>query len=230
MTLHLLPNLLCDSCDHRLFLPAHVDVVMTTLDGLIAESVSGGRRYLKRFTTKRPPHEMPIALVGEDPDFLLEPIQGQQQWGLVSDAGLPCLADPGAALVRRAQQLHLPIQTYPGPSSITMALVLSGLPAQSFTFHGYLPKEPTHRKQTLIVLEKRSEEERSTQIFIEAPYRNAHTFAACLEFLHPQTWMTVGVELTAPTQFLDTRRIAEWRVHPLTLTKTPAIFLIRRAL
>jgi len=226
MTLHLLPNLLAEGVSHPLFLPQSVDMAVASLDGLIAESVAGGRRYLKHFSTKKPPHEMPIALLSEPVDFLLEPVLKGEQWGVVSDAGLPCLADPGAMLVRYARQKRVAIRTYPGPSSITMALVLSGLPGQKFTFHGYLPKDPAGRRQALQNLERVSLQEKSTQIFIEAPYRNQHTWAACLEVLRPQTWLTVALDLTAPSEFIETKKVEKWKQETLLLEKRPAIFLV----
>lgn len=226
MTLHLLPNLLAEGVDARLFLPSSVDQAVLSLDGLIAESMPGGRRYLKHFKTKVPIHQLPIALITEPVDFLLEPVLKGEQWGVVSDAGLPCLADPGSMLVRRAREKGLELKTYPGPSSLTMSLILSGLPGQRFTFHGYLPKEPAGRKEALIALQTRSKQDKATQIFIEAPYRNAHTFAACLQTLHAQTWLSLGMNLTSPSQIMDTKKIHQWQQAPLQLGKSPAIFLI----
>ncbi len=106
-----------------------------------------GRRYLKRFETKKPALEIPIALFNEHTpedhiDFLLEPIANGERWGLVSDAGLPCIADPGSKLVHRARQKGLHVQAFVGPSAILLALMLSGLPGQKFYFNGYLNREP----------------------------------------------------------------------------------------
>src|SRR5258708_21049619 len=148
----LLPNLLGEHRHHEMFLPSSVDKAVSSLDGLIAESDIEGRRFLKRFETKKPAMEIPIALFNEHTpddhiDFLLEPIVKGGRWGLVSDAGLPCIADPGAKLVQRARQLGILIQAFVGPSSILFALMLSGLPGQKFAFQGYLPKGPEDRKK-----------------------------------------------------------------------------------
>jgi 16S rRNA (cytidine1402-2'-O)-methyltransferase len=230
MTLYLLPNVLGPVDDHRLFLPESVERVLSQIDGLIAESEGEGRRYLKRFATKKKPHEIPIALLTkhkEAPDFLLEPVRKGEKWGLISDCGLPCLADPGAALVRRAYELKLKVEAYAGPSSLTHGLMLSGLPAQMFAFHGYLPKQPDVRLQAIRRLEKTKQ---TTHLFIEAPYRNLYTLNACLQTLHPNTLLCVASSLTLPDQWIHTASIASW--HKLSiqalspfLVKQPVLFL-----
>lgn len=228
----LLPNLLGDHRHHAPFLPSSVDKAMTTLDGLIAESEVEGRRYLKRFETKKPAQEIPIALFNEHTpddhiDFLLQPIIAGERWGFVSDAGLPCLADPGAKLVRRARELGVVIQAFVGPSAVTLALMLSGLPAQRFNFLGYLSKEPEQRKKQIKALAATSQKEDSTQVFIEAPYRNKHTLEALLEILPDTAWLCVGWDLTLPTQGLVSQPIERWKKSPLpNLEKKPAIFLV----
>ncbi len=226
MTLYLLPNLLGPLPNHSLFLPESVDGAVSAIDGLIAESEGEGRRYLKRFATKKKPHEMPMALLTskkQEIDFLLEPLLKGETWGLISDAGLPCLADPGAALVRRAHHLKIPIVAFPGPSSITHALMLSGLSGQQFTFHGYAHKEPSERAQEFRLWEKSRQ---MTHIFIEAPYRNSHTFAACLKELQESTWLCVASSLTLPDQWICTQQIRQWRkAPPPAIEKRPMIFL-----
>ena len=150
----LLPNLLGELPHPEIFLPQSVFKAVSTIDGLIAESETCGRRYLKRFETKKSYQDTPVALLNEhtpseDLDFLLEPILKGERWGLISDAGLPCIADPGFELVRRARLKGIPIQAFVGPSSILMGLMLSGLPAQKFTFQGYLDKTPVKREEQL---------------------------------------------------------------------------------
>lgn len=226
MTLLLLPNLLGPLKDHREFLPSSVDQVIASMDGLIAESEGEGRRYLKRFNTKKKPHEMPVALLSKkfkDLDFLLEPVVKGETWGVVSDCGLPCLADPGAALVLRARQLNIPVVAFTGPSSFTYALMLSGLPGQSFFFHGYLPKTPNDRIKKLREWEKLKS---TTHLFIEAPYRNMHTFQACLQTLHNDTLFCVASSLTLPDEWVQTLPISLWRKQPTpTIAKKPTLFL-----
>lgn len=225
MTLYLLPNLLGPLPDHRLFLPSSVDEVMGKLDGLIAESEGEGRRYLKRFKTKKKPNEMPIALFNKqakEHDFLLEPLLKGESWGVVSDCGLPSIADPAASLVLRAKQLNIPICAFSGPSAITHALLLSGLPGQCFYFHGYIAKEREERQKCLRTWQKIP---RTTHIFIEAPYRNHHTFQACLEVLDKDVLLCVAENLTLENERVDTFPIAHWRAHPKAPGKHPALFL-----
>lgn len=228
----LLPNLLGDHRHHQPYLPASVDKAVATLDGLIAESVTAGRRYLGRFETKKPSHEIPIAIYDkktpdEDLDFLLEPIRKGERWGLVSDAGLPCIADPGSKLVLRAKQTGITIQTFVGPSSIILALMGSGLPGQRFAFHGYLDKELPKKKKEIVQLEKKAQEEESTQIFMETPYRNQETLEALLEVLNEKTLLNVSWELTLTGQGSVTHPVQVWKKNALpNLEKRNALFLI----
>lgn len=228
----LLPNLLGDNPHHGVFLPASVDRAVQSIDGLIAESESGGRRYLSRFNLDRKPQEVPIALYNKnvhqnDLDFLLEPIINGQRWGLVTDCGLPCLADPGHKLVYRARQLGITVQAFVGPSSIIMSLMLSGLPAQRFSFHGYIDKEPKQRESQIRQLEKESKAKDSTEIFMEAPHRNGYTLQALLENLHDQTHLCVAWDLTMPTQGIVCQPIAVWKKMALpNIDKKPALFLV----
>lgn len=227
----LLPNLLGEVKHHELFLPASVDKAVGTLDGLIAESETAGRRYLGRFATKKPANEIPIALFNEhtpdaDIDFLLEPIRKGERWGLISDGGLPCVADPGSKLVNRARQSGIVINTFVGPSSIMLALIASGLPGQRFYFSGYLDKEPARREAQIRELEKRSKADAATQIFIETPYRNKHTLESLLNVLHESTELCVGWDLTLPTQGLVSQSVRLWKKSPYpNLEKKAAIFL-----
>lgn len=222
----LLPNLLADVPHHEMFLPASVDRAVESLDGLIAESEKGGRRFLSRFRTEKPAHQIPIALLNKhhrDIDFLLEPLLEGETWGVVSDAGLPCLADPGSHLVARARKLGLKVQAFVGPSSITLALMLSGFPGQSFHFHGYLPKDPTMRDRKIMEMEK----EGGTQIFIEAPHRNQSTLESLLHLLKDTTKLCAAWQLTTPEQGIVSECVSVWKKSPLPkLQKQPAIFLI----
>ena len=230
-TLLLLPNVLGEVTHHDPFLPAGVAKAVASLDGLIAESERAGRRFLDRFETKKPTRDIPLALFNEhtpddDLDFLLEPIAAGERWGLISDGGLPCIADPGAKLVWRARERGIAIRAFIGPSSIYLGLMLSGLPGQQFAFNGYLPKEPNKRNEELQRLEKRSNAEKMTQIFIEAPYRNKHMLESLLETLNERTRLCVAWDLTLPTQGVLSQTVTQWKKSPLpNLDKRAAIFL-----
>jgi 16S rRNA (cytidine1402-2'-O)-methyltransferase len=228
----LLPNLLGDFNKHELFLPSSVDKAVSTLDGLIAESDPQGRRYLGRFATKKPPHLMPIAVYNHETpdthlDFLLEPIQKGERWGYVSDSGLPCIADPGSKLVLRAKQMGILVQAFVGPSSILIALMLSGLSGERFSFNGYLERDPTECRKKLALLEKRASSENSTQIFMEPPYRNQKMLELLMECLNDETTLSIAWDLTMPTQGVLTQKVNLWKKSPLpNLAKKNALFLI----
>lgn len=223
----LLPNLLADLKHHQPYLPASVDDAVATLDGLIAESEPAGRRYLGRFQTKKPAREIPIAVYNKntpskDLDFLLEPIKSGERWGYVTDAGLPCIADPGAELVFRAKKSGIIVQAFVGPSSIMLALMLSGLPAQEFAFHGYLPAEEAGRAKAI----RQHAKTAGTHIFIETPYRNGYTLQGLLDNLSQETLLCVASELTSTQQSVVTQTIAQWKKSPLpNLEKKAALFL-----
>jgi 16S rRNA (cytidine1402-2'-O)-methyltransferase len=229
--LFLLPNLLDDELAIEPFLPASVKEAVQSLDGLIAESEKGARRYLRHFVCHDRLAAMPLKLLNEhtppsEIDSLLDPIARGECWGLLSDAGLPSLADPGAPLVFRAHQRHLVVSTLPGPSSIVMAIQLSGLPGQRFAFHGYLPREMPALQEALIHLEKRSRQDDATQIWIEAPYRSARIAAAAITTLQPSTFFCIALSLTTSRQRVCVQRIDEWRRQAFQIEKEPAVFLL----
>lgn len=231
MTLFLFPNLLSDEGDHRDFLPASVDRAVSTIDGLIAESEKGARAYLRRFSFSAPKtfRDIPIRLLNEHTRSeelvdLLSPLLKGETWGLISDCGLPCLADPGATLVKQAREKGIKIEAFVGPSSLILALMLSGLPAQRFAFHGYLDRDP--RKQ-ISHLEKRAKEEKATQLFIEAPYRSQKLLEQLIATLSSSTMLCVAWDLTMPSQQVISQSVAKWKIGPTPiLEKHPTVFLI----
>lgn len=235
MTLLLLPNLLDPEGTHHRFLPASVDQAVARLDGIIAESEKQARAFLRRFAFPAPKtfREVPIRLLNEhtkeaEVEALLEPLLRGECWGVVSDAGLPCLADPGALLVSRARRRGIAIEAFVGPSSLVLALQLSGLPAQAFAFHGYLQKEEAALIKQLQMLEKRSAQERATQLFIEAPYRNQKMLGRLLGTLREETLLCVAWDLTMPTQGVISQSVQLWKKQPQlpSIDKRPAVFLL----
>ncbi len=227
----LLPNLLGEHQHHELFLPPSVDRAVESIDGLIAESEQGGRRYLKRFKTKKPAHDIPLALLNEHTpldqmDFLLEPMMKGECWGLIADAGVPCVADPGALLVKRAREVGVVIKAFSGPSSILLSLMLSGMNGQNFSFRGYLDRDAAKKQNQLKGWEKLSGKEKATQIFIETPYRNQQTLELLLQTLNEDTRLCVAWDLTLPTQGILSQPVHLWKKSPLpNVNKKPAIFL-----
>ena len=147
--------------------------------------------------------------------------------GIVSEAGCPGIADPGQELVALAQEMKVVVKPLVGPSSLLLALMASGMNGQSFTFHGYLPIDPKARNQSIQALEQDSIKHQRTQLFIETPYRNDAMLEALLQHLKPTTRVCIAVDLTAPTELVQTRTVSEWKKSIPTLHKRPAIFLIQ---
>jgi len=233
-SLILLPNVLhSEDEDTRSVFPPIVQDKVISLQGLIAENEKEARRYLKRFTFPegRTFREVPIRLLNEHtkPDELaelLDPLLKGEIWGLISDAGLPCLADPGANLVALARKKGVSVEAIPGPSSVFLALMLSGLSAQSFTFHGYLERDLNRKELQIKELDKVSSELNQTQLCIEAPYRNLNLLESLIKNLSPSTVLSVCSNLTAPDELVLTYPVKEWRkINPPDIHKKPTIFL-----
>ncbi|MDB6081705.1 MAG: hypothetical protein JWO53_977 [Chlamydiia bacterium] len=230
--LYLLPNLLDESQDAALYLPKIVFDAVETIDGIIAESEKGARRYLKRFKTKKILQEMHVRLLNEhtkesDLKELMAPLQRGEIWGLVSDAGLPCIADPGAQIVALANAFSIPVTALPGPSSIVLALMLSGFSGQRFSFHGYLPKDEKERVRQLKLFEDDAKRFSRTHLFIETPYRSHSLLSECVSLLQESTKFCVAWDITGTNQGVMSKTIREWKKGALPqVEKKPAIFLL----
>lgn len=225
----LLPNLLEETLSHELYLPAALGQKVEMLQGLIAESEKCARRYLRRFLSHERMAAMPLKLLNEhtkELGELMAPLLRGETWGLISDAGLPCIADPGADLVALAQGAGVEVETFAGPSSILMALQLSGFSGQRFAFHGYLPREEAELQKKIGELEKQSAH--ATQIWIEAPYRSQKMLQALKHQLDVKTRLCVAASLTTPQQKVKSLPVAEWRETSFILEKEPAVFLIQK--
>jgi 16S rRNA (cytidine1402-2'-O)-methyltransferase len=232
-TLYLLPNTLGDGDAAALeaVLPAPVRERASRLGYFVGENAKTTRAFLKRIGTARPIQEIEIRELNVntpagDIERLLEPLLGGTDAGLVSEAGCPAVADPGAVLVRRAHRHGIKVVPLVGPSSILLALMASGLNGQSFAFHGYLPVEPGERAKRLRELEQQSRRAGQTQIFIETPYRNRPLLDTLLSTCAPSTLLCVAVDLTLAGESVMTRAVADWRADALDLHKRPAIFLL----
>lgn len=223
--LYLLPNLLHEEADPALWLPPIVGKVASELDGLFAESEKGGRYFLRRFHPRW--REVPTHLLNEHTEEkeligYLAAVQRGGKWGLISDAGLPCIADPGAQLVALARKAGVHVAAYPGPSSVVQTLLLSGLPSQHFTFHGYLERDVEKLKRQLTLFPKGV-----THLFIEAPYRNQKLLTLLLEQLPPDTLLCTACDLTAPSEEVLVKKVGEWRRGELPdLHKRATVFAI----
>lgn len=208
--LYLLPNLLHEESLWT-YTPPH-------LDALIAESEKGGWRFLKKF--KLP--QVPTYILNEHTPHPSDLVKIKEfSVGLISDAGLPCLADPGTSLVAAARRHGISIEAIPGPCSITRALQLSGLTGQAFMFHGYFPKDDLASKI-------RTLQPNMAHIFIETPYRTEKVFHLLLKILHPQDQLCLALELMSPKERVETHCIETWKKTPPLTGKPRAVFIIQR--
>jgi len=190
------------------------------------ENSKSARAFLAALQMPCPIRELHIVEIGTDSATLLAPLREGRSMGLLSEAGCPAIADPGAALVEAAHREGFRVVPLIGPSSITLALMASGLEGQRFAFCGYLPRDKSERERRIRELERRSRKERETEIFIETPYRNDALAAALLGACAPSTRLCVASDLTLPTESIATRAISEWQISGLKIGKRPTVFLI----
>ncbi len=172
-----------------------------------------------------PVRELNIKVIGEDSDLLLT-LHQQRDLGLLSEAGCPAIADPGALLIEAAHREGFKVVPLIGPSSIVLALMASGLEGQRFAFCGYLPREAPERARRIRELEQRSKRESETEIFIETPYRNDALLGTLLEACKPQTKLCIAADLTLPGESIRTLHIEAWRRAKAVIGRRPAVFLL----
>ena len=213
-------------------LPLGVQETVRGLQGFIAENAKSARRFLKAVGYPVPLAQVPITELNEHTPAaalhaLLAPVRDGQRIGVLSEAGCPAVADPGAALVALAHQQGLRVVPLVGPSSLLLALMASGLNGQRFCFHGYLPIERDACTHALRVLEAESAADRSAHIFIETPYRNARLLEAILGACRDDTLVCLAAELTLPGEQIATKTVAQWRAVPVDLERRPTVFLVQ---
>lgn len=233
--LFLVPMPLGPDSDPKAVLPAATIEVATSLRHYVAENARTARRFLGRLPLTVPIQQVQFEELNEHtrPEVLsalLAPLLAGADVGLVSEAGCPAIADPGAHLVALAHQRGIPVVPLVGPSSILLALMASGLNGQAFTFHGYLPVESGARMTRIRELEATSAASGATQAFIETPYRAEAMFAAVLAASDPSTRLSLAVDLTLPGASVATRTVGEWRRQPApALASRPAVFALLAA-
>lgn len=199
------------------------------LRDFVAENAKSARAFLSAAGGK--PRDVSIVELNEQSDpstasSMLQPLREGRDLGLVSEAGCPAIADPGAALVEAAHAEGFRVVPLVGPSSIILALMASGLEGQRFAFCGYLPRDAAERARRIRELEARSRKEDETEIFIETPYRNEAMLSALLETCAPQTRLCVAADVTLDSESIQTRTIGEWRRSGAVLGRRPAVFLL----
>ncbi len=230
-TLYLLPCALGDTPAEQV-LPQHVIAIARRLKHFVVEHPKTTRQFLSALKPETPIQEMHFATLNEhtaanELSALLNPLLEGNDMGIVSEAGCPGIADPGADLVNLAHRKGIRVVPLVGPSSILLALMGSGMNGQCFAFHGYLPIGEAERKKEIAALEAESAKRKQTQLFIETPYRNDKLFAALLANCHPQTLLCIACDITLDSEFIQTRSIAQWKGQPAPpLNKRPSLFLL----
>ena len=228
--LYLIPNFLGES-DINTILPSNVLSVINTIEEFIVEDEKAARYLLKKAGIKRPLQEVKLHLLNEHTDpksikHYLTAIEQGFNIGLISEAGCPSVADPGAEIVKLAHKNDIKITPLIGPSSILLALMASGLNGQNFCFNGYLPKEQTERIKKIKMLEKLVKSTNQTQLFIEAPYRNTHLLNDILANCDSQTNLCIACNITCADEFIKTRSVYEWNQQKPDIHKKNTIFLL----
>ncbi|MDF3011350.1 MAG: SAM-dependent methyltransferase [Burkholderiales bacterium] len=221
MILYAIPTPLGASPEQSL--PASALHTVRGLNDFVVENAKSARAFLGALGV--PVRDLNIRTIDGDPRRLLQPLRENRPLGLLSEAGCPAIADPGAALIEAAHREGFKVVPLVGPSSIVLALMASGLEGQRFAFCGYLPREPKDRERRIRELEARSRKERETEIVIETPYRNDALFAALLAACAPTTRLCVAADLTLPGENVATRRVSEWQ-GTAGPGKRPAVFLL----
>ncbi len=225
---YLIPNFLHQDAPQTV--PDYIAKIVSGVRCFAVEEGKSARMLLKEISPTMPLAECLFFELSEhtSPEDIKTFFAGHktEDIGIIPEAGVPCVADPGAELVRLAHEHHVEVVPLVGPSSVILALMASGLNGQNFAFNGYLPKEKDARVKKLRELERRSAFENQTQIFMETPYRNQNIFDEILEICDPKTLLCVAVDITAPSEFIKTMPVDAWKVTKISLNKRPALFLI----
>jgi len=229
-TLYLIPVMLGDTAANEV-LPASVLRAVSLIDDYVVENSKVARKFIKAIDPEKKQSILNLFELNKHTDekeilSFMQPLLEGKNMGLMSDAGCPGVADPGAAIVALAHQKGIKVVPLVGPSSILLSLMGSGMNGQSFTFNGYLPIDKSEKKSMLRNLEKWSLERNQSQLFIETPYRNNQLMEEMTQILHPNTLLCVACDLTLPTEIMLTKPISFWKKHKIDLHKRPCIFIV----
>lgn len=228
--LYLVPSLLSDS-SWQLVLPAAVVPILTETKYFIVENVRTARRFIKLIDKNIDIDTLTFFELNKhtgqhEIENFLKPAEENNNMAVITEAGCPGVADPGAEVVRLAHKKGIKVVPVSGPSSIILALMASGLNGQNFTFNGYLPVKKDKLKKTISILEEKAVRKKQTQIFIETPYRNNLLLSSLLEECSANTLLCIAVNLTGNDEFISTKTIQQWKKNIPNIDKKPAIFLI----
>ncbi|XLS30882.1 SAM-dependent methyltransferase [Flavobacteriaceae bacterium M23B6Z8] len=228
--LYVIPSMLGET-EPLEVLPLSIKRTIEKVDDYIVESEKSARKFIKKISSGKSQPSLRFFLLNKYTDAIelqhyLEPCLNGKDMGILSDAGCPGIADPGAVIVDLAHQKNITVVPLVGPSSILLALMASGMNGQKFAFNGYLSIDRNERKKEIRKYERLSKETDQTQIFIETPYRNDKLFADFLAVLNDSTLLCVACDLTLPSEFIKTQTILEWKKEQPDLHKRPSIFII----
>ncbi|HOZ30836.1 MAG TPA: SAM-dependent methyltransferase [Bacteroidales bacterium] len=228
--LYLIPNLIGDTLTTDV-LPLRVHNVVKSIRRFIVEDVRNVRRFLKKLDTDIVIdnlyfYELNKHTTQEEISGYLDVCNAREDVGLISEAGLPCIADPGNQIVMMAHKMGVKVIPLSGPSSIFMALMASGLNGQNFAFNGYINIEPKLRIKQLKILENKSLRQEQSQIFMDTPYRNNKLLNEILLNLNPDTYLCVASNISCENELILTKKIREWKKMKIDLDKKPCIFII----
>ena len=231
-TLYLIPSSLGENFQSDAF-PNQIKSIIEKLDYFIVENEKEARRFIKKITPDKKQSTLKLFPLnkhtsGEEIATYLNPCLEGNEMGLISDAGCPGIADPGAVIIQKAYPLNIKVKPLVGPSSILLAMMSSGLNGQNFAFNGYLPIDKVERKKAIKNLENRSQKWDQSQIFMETPYRNEKLLEDLKKTLDRETKLCIAYELTQPDEFIKTMTVREWDKTKLYFHKKPAIFIIHK--
>lgn len=228
--LFLIPTTLGDGSEYKSLPPTVLDHIKN-INIFIVENIRTSRRFIKKMYNEKDIDTTIFYSYGKhdtlnlQEDFLTHILQGYDV-GIISEAGVPCIADPGSKIVEFAHQYQIEVCPITGPSSILLALIASGFNGQNFAFNGYLPIDKKERSKKIKDLEFLSKKNRQTQIFMETPYRNLQLFESILKTCSKITKLCIASDITLPSEHIKTRTIEEWRSIRPEIHKKPSIFLI----
>ena len=228
-SIYLIPNTLGEE-NFNSVLPPDVIKIVESLDYFIVENEKTARAFIKRLLPEKQQSEIQMEILDKHTDPLdlplfLRPVEKGSNVGIISEAGVPCVADPGAEIVSIAHRKGLQVRPLVGPSSILLALMGSGFNGQQFTFRGYLPFDAGIRKRVFQAMNK-DLKDGITQIFMETPYRNNKLVEELLKVLHPETKLCIACDITLENEYIQTKTIADWARNLPDLHKRPTIFLL----
>ena len=231
-TLYLIPTTLGES-EAKNLIPKYVIDILNNIEFLIVENIRTTRRYLVSLGLKERIDKIEFFVLNkhtkaEELSDFLQPIFNGKDVGIISEAGCPGIADPGASVVEIAHKKGIKVVPMIGPSSILLALIASGMNGQSFSFSGYLPVKKPERIKKLKMLENRSFQEKQSQIFMETPFRNMEMLNDILKTCNPNTMLSIAADISLKSEFIQTKKISDWKLKLPDLHKRPTIFILQK--